>query len=220
MTLEKNLPPSSNRRNTSSLERDSSEDKSKALSNPTVIPSISEKDKKLKERVLRLCRLPPDFAVAAKWFRLAKEIESYELRQLVLKASGAALILARKQNIYYEKVKPILKDALLFEKLFHTKCLNCGGMKVVGKKCTSCAGSGICRYSNCIKGRRLVQRIRGSYYAECRECKGSGACLKCGATGIQKSRCTRCNSKGVVFNCDAAVENYQTFIQGISQLFM
>lgn len=61
---------------------------------------ISDKDKKRKKQVMELCRLPPNFDSAGKWFLLVREIESAELRQLALKASGAALVYAKKKTEY------------------------------------------------------------------------------------------------------------------------
>ena len=181
--------------------------------------SIPEKDKKFKKQVVELCRLPPNFDSAGKWFLLAKEIESEGLRQLVLKASGAALLYVQKQKVYNLKVKPMLKDASLFEQSFYVTCSGCAGKKNVEKKCTACAGSGVCKYSNCRNGQHLVHDFGGNHYEECRDCKGSGECQKCGASGVSKSKCLRCNGKGVAYSRDAVAEAYQNYVTAISQSF-
>ena len=181
--------------------------------------SISEKDKKLKKRVIELCRLPPDFSTAGKWFLLVKEIESEELRQLVLKTSAAALLHAQKTNIYNSKVKPMLKDASSFEMAFYAKCSTCGGRKTVERKCTACAGSGVCKYANCRNGQHLVRDFGGDHFEECRDCKGSGQCQKCGATGKSKAKCFRCNGKGIAFSRDAVAETYKNCVEAVSQSF-
>ena len=181
--------------------------------------SISDKDKKLKNQVMELCRLPPNFDSAGKWFLLVKEIESAELRQLSLKASGAALVYAKKQNIYNSKVKPSIKDASEFEKSFYGICPGCEGRRTISKKCKACGGNGVCRYSNCNNGKHLVHDFGGNHYEDCRDCKGSGECQKCGATGILKTKCLRCNGKGISFSLDTVAEVYHKCVEAISQSY-
>ena len=181
--------------------------------------SISDKDKKLKNQVMELCRLPPNFDSAGKWFLLVKEIESAELRQLSLKASGAALVYAKKQNIYNSKVKPSIKDASEFEKSFYGICPSCEGRRTISKKCKACGGNGVCRYSNCNNGKHLVHDFGGNHYEDCRDCKGSGECQKCGATGILKTKCLRCNGKGISFSLDTVAEVYHKCVEAISQSY-
>ena len=181
--------------------------------------SISDKDKKLKNQVMELCRLPPNFDSAGKWFLLVKEIESAELRQLALKASGAALVYAKKQNIYNSKVKPSIKDASEFEKSFYGICPGCEGRRTISKKCKACGGNGVCRYSNCNNGKHLVHDFGGNHYEDCRDCKGSGECQKCGATGILKTKCLRCNGKGISFSLDTVAEVYHKCVEAISQSY-
>lgn len=204
-------------------ERSRSAIKPETIHNHVAIIVISEKDKKLKGRILELSHLPPDFSSAGKWFLLAKEIESNELRQLVLKTSGAALFYAQRQKDYNLNVKPLIKDASLFEKSFSVKCPNCGGTKTIVQKCTACFGTGVCKYSNCRNGAHRVHGFGGSfggnYYERCRDCNGSGRCRKCGAKGMRKSACSRCNGTGVVFSRDAASETYQNCVKEVSQSF-
>ncbi len=227
-TLDKNMPSNHEEKNSSSGRRNASnvEDTQVALNTEPQIAvvsvepvSISEKDKKLKKRVMEMCRLVPDFSTAGKWFLLVKEIESDELRQLVLKTSAAALLHAQKTNIYNSKVKPMLKDASSFEMSLCAKCSTCGGRKTVERKCTACAGSGVCKYANCRKGHHLVHDFGGKHYEKCRGCKGSGRCQKCGATGKSKATCSRCNGQGTVFSRDAVAETYKNCVEAVSQSF-
>lgn len=212
-------PQSSPRRKASLSGRGRSAIKSESLHNHAVNIVISEKDKKLKDRVVELSRLPPDFSSAGKWFLLAKEIESDELRQLALKASGAALVYAKKQNIYNLKVKPLIKNASEFEKSFYVTCPSCEGKRTIDKKCTACGGNGVCRYSNCNNGKHLVHDFGGNHYEDCRDCKGSGECQKCGATGMLKTKCLRCNGKGISFDLDMVDEVYHKWLEAISRSF-
>ena len=179
----------------------------------------STKDMKQKEKVLELCQLPPDISSAGKWFKFVKEIESDELRQLVLKASGAALIYAQNQKAYNSRVRPQIKDPSSLENLFYEKCRRCDGNKTVEQKCRACSGSGICRYSNCRNGQHRIADFGGDRYEDCRECKGSGKCQKCGATGKVASKCVRCAGKGIVFSRDAAAKAYRSYVEAISQSF-
>lgn len=223
VTSRRGDPQSAPRRKAASSGRGRSAVKSESLHNHAVVINISQKDKKLKGRVVELSQLPPDFSSAGKWFLLAKEIESEELRQLALNASGAALLCAKKVNIYNSKVKPLLKEHSSFEAEFYVKCPDCDGNKSIEKKCAACTGSGVCKYSNCRNGKHLVhgfRRFGGKYYEACKDCKGTGACQKCGATGRRKSPCVRCNGKGTVFSRDAVAENFRNCVELISRSFL
>lgn len=219
VTSKKKASLSSPRRKASSSGRGRSAVESKPLHTHAVINSISEKDKKLKGRVVELSQLPPDFSSAGKWYLLAKEIESDELRQLALKVSGAALVYAKKQNIYNLKVKPLIKNASEFEKSLYRICPSCEGKRTIDKKCKACGGNGVCRYSNCNNGKHLVHDFGGNHYEDCRDCKGSGECQKCGATGMLKTKCLRCNGKGISFDLDMVDEVYHKWLETISRSF-
>lgn len=180
---------------------------------------VSTKDMKQKEKVLELCQLPPDFSSAGKWFKCVKEIESDELRQLILKTSGAALVYAQKQKVYSSRVRPQIKDPSSLENSFYEKCRKCDGNKTVEQKCRACSGSGVCRYSNCRNGQRRIADFGGDRYEDCRNCKGSGKCQKCGATGKVASKCAQCTGKGIVFSRAAAAKAYRSYVEAISQSF-
>lgn len=179
----------------------------------------STKDMKQKEKVLELCQLPPDFSSAGKWFKLVNEIESDELRQLILKTSGAALVYAQKQKVYSSRVRPQIKDPSSLENSFYEKCRKCDGNKTVEQKCRACSGSGVCRYSNCRNGQHRIVDFGGDRYEDCRDCKGSGKCQKCGATGKVASKCASCAGKGIVFSRAAAAKAYRSYVEAISQSF-
>lgn len=219
VTSRKKVPLRSSRQKATSSEQGRSIVKPEPLHDNVGIIRISEKDKKLKDRVVELSLLPPDFSSAGKWFLLAKEIESDELRQLALKASGAALVYAKKQNIYNLKVKPLIKNASEFEKSLYMICPSCEGKRTIDKKCKACGGNGVCRYSNCNNGKRLVHDFGGNHYKDCRDCKGSGECQKCGATGMLKTKCLRCNGKGISFDLDMVDEVYHKWLEAISRSF-
>ena len=179
----------------------------------------STKDMKQREKVLELWQLPPDFSSAGKWFKLVNEIESDELRQLILKTSGAALVYAQKQKVYSSRVRPQIKDPSSLENSFYEKCRKCDGNKTVEQKCRACSGSGVCRYSNCRNGQHRIVDFGGDRYEDCRDCKGSGKCQKCGATGKVASKCASCAGKGIVFSRAAAAKAYRSYVEAISQSF-
>ena len=179
--------------------------------------AVSEKDSELKKQILELCRQPLDSSPAGKWFLLIKEIASDELRQIILKATGSALIYAGRSNVYNVRVKPLIKDASLFEKPFYVKCSSCDGRKIIEKRCGACTGSGICKFSNCRNGRHLIHRFEGCFYETCKDCRGTGRCQKCGATGRIRSKCLHCDGKGIVISRNAAAETYHTCVEVISR---
>ena len=186
---------------------------------PAVV-EISKKDKKLKKQALAICRMPLEYSTAGRWFALSKEIESDELRQVVLKASGAALLASGKADVYASKVRPLLDDAESFRSAFNVQCSKCGGDGVLEEKCKACSGTGRCKNSACRNGRRLVHRLNGgSYWGLCGDCKGSMRCAKCNATGKKSSRCIRCNGKGITLSQSAVSAAYRNYVKTISQSF-
>lgn len=105
--------------------------------------------------------------------------------------------------------KPIEKRTITTESVEHNKAtmnvqptsITCAACKGTGKKvtkCLICSGSGVCKYGGvCRNGRRLVQRLNGDYYENCRGCRGTGRCAKCSGRGVIQSACSRCRGKGV-----------------------
>ena len=181
---------------------------------------VNLKKRKLKDRVMALCRLPLNYSTAGKWFKLAKEIESDELRQLALKASGAALLASGRADVYSAKVKPLLEDAESFRTSFEAQCTKCDGVGVVEESCKACSGSGRCGNAACCEGRRFVRRLNGrSFWTLCSDCKGSATCQKCKATGKCQTKCIRCKGKRVAMNKNAAATAYHDFVKAISASF-
>ncbi len=180
------------------------------------------KKKKLKKQIMAQCQLPISYQIAVKWFKVSQEIESDELRQLVLKASGAALMASGREDIYFSKVKSLLDDAESFQSSFVRQCPKCGGAGIIEERCKACSGSGRCCYSACRGGNRFVQRLsgsEGSYWTACSDCKGSAVCQKCKASGRRQMKCFRCRGKGVVMSHDAAITTYRNCVKTISMSF-
>jgi hypothetical protein len=179
---------------------------------------LSENDKKLKGKIEELLRLPPNFSAAASWSTIAEDIESKELRQMVLKVAGSAFIYARRRDIYDSMIKPQIHDASSFEELFLINCPVCMGKKTVNSKCSACSGSGVCKYSNCKDGMHLVKQFMGSYYRKCSGCRGTGRCRKCGGTGNTNSDCQSCQRKGKVSSSEPAAKIYDNYRKKISEV--
>ena len=179
---------------------------------------LSENDKKLKGKIEELLRLPPSFSAAASWSTIAEDIESKELRQMVLKVAGSAFIYARRRDIYDSMIKPQIHDASSFEELFLINCPVCMGKKTVNGKCSACSGSGVCKYSNCKDGMHLVKQFMGSYYRKCSGCRGTGRCRKCGGTGNTNSDCQSCQRKGKVSSSEPAAKMYDNYRKKISEV--
>ena len=214
----KKVPPSSPKQEHSLSEKDSPAVRSNTLQNQAVIIAISEKDMKLKDCVLKLSRLPPDYASAGKWFKLSREVESNELKQLALKASGAALFNANRLDMYKSKVKTLIDGGSPFEDSFYTLCSTCGGGKMLSSKCPNCLGSGRCS-AKCNNGERLVQLISDSKWSKCGICKGTGLCRKCGGAGYVELKCRRCNGKGKVVDKERAKEVYDSCVEKIREAY-
>ena len=183
---------------------------------------ISGKDKNLKVRILELCRMPPDTHSARMWLDLSNEIESLELRQAAFKASGAALLCDKKSSEYKAKIRKRIKDVAAFEEPFYAVCPECGGKRMTERKCSACAGSRVCKFSNCKGGMRLIRGFRGlggDHYEQCSKCSGSGACQCCNGSGSECVKCYRCKGGGLVFNVDAASRSYHNLVEQIASAF-
>ncbi len=153
-------------------------------------------DAALEAQLKELAKSPPDIATAGKWFKLKDSVTDNGLRQEILKASAAALILSKKSDVYQARVRPLLDDAEGFEESFLAPCSECGGDGTASKVCPVCKGSGDCQYMNCQGGRHRIHQINGDRYENCRECKGSGQCQKCKGKGNLDGKCPRCGGKG------------------------
>lgn len=187
-----------------------------------VVSSISGKDKNLKVRILDFCRMTPDSHSARMWLDLSTEIESFELRQAAFKASGAALLCDKKSSEYKAKIRKRIKDVAAFEESFYAVCPECGGKKMTERKCSACAGSRVCKFSNCKGGMRLIRGFRGlggDHYEQCGKCSGSGVCQCCNGSGSECVKCYRCKEKGIVFSADAVSRSYHNLVEQIANAF-
>ena len=183
---------------------------------------ISGKDKNLKVRILELCRMPPDTHSARMWLDLSNEIESFELRQAAFKASGTALLCDKKSSEYKTKIRKRIKDIVAFEESFYAVCPGCGGKKTTEKKCSACAGSRVCKFSNCKGGVCLVRGFRGlggDHREPCRKCRGTGVCQQCGGSGSECVKCHQCKGKGMVFSVDVVSYSYHNLVEQIVNAF-
>ena len=179
-----------------------------ALMVATASFDAAAQDAALEAQLRELAKSPPDVATAGKWFKLKDSVTDNGLRQEILKASAAALILSKKSDVYQARVRPLLDDATGFEESFLAPCSECGGDGTSSKTCTVCKGSGRCHYANCQGGRHRVQQINGDKYENCRECKGSGQCQKCKGKGNLDGKCPRCGGRGRSFKAELAQKAY------------
>lgn len=187
---------------------------------PNTPITITEKDRAFGKRISALCSSSLDYSTAGKWFKLSKEVSSNELKQLILGASGSALISLGKLDVYDANVKPLLADGASFRKAFDTKCPKCAGARNVEEKCWTCSGRGGCSNKSCKGGQCFVNRMNGgSYWRACRDCKGSAKCVKCGGSGKRSAKCRRCNGKGSVMNREDAAKAYKHYVEAISAVF-
>ena len=195
-----------------------------SVTEPVTITNISEKDKKLKDRMVELCRLPLDCSSAYKWLELCKKIESRELLQVTLRVTGAALLIVKKADKYKKMVRPQISEASSFEKMLLIKCPVCKGKKVVVSRCSFCSGRGKCGICN--NGYRQVTKSRGRYsfatavcWDKCLRCNGTGRCSYCRGEGNISSRCGCCLGKGEIYSPAAAAEAYQLYKNIILRVF-
>ena len=166
--------------------------------------------KPLEQQLKELSRAPVDYAVAGKWFKLAKEIPDDGQRQEALMASAAALIYANKGDVYQKNVRTMIDNAATFEDEFLQECPDCRGGGESKRPCTTCKGTGRCQYANCQGGRHRVHQINGDKYETCRECKGSGHCQRCKGRGNLEERCARCGGQGKSVDRDLVLAAYRT----------
>ena len=199
--------------------------KPKPAANDTTPPvlrtpiAISEKDKTLKSRIDELWNSLPDTTSASKWFKLSSEVESRELRQEMLKATGAALVYSKRSDAYQTRVRSLIKDVSAFEETFVATCPTCNGTKVTTIKCATCSGDGACHAPGCRNGGHLVRQIQGTHWEQCRQCKGRGRCQKCGGTGKIQSNCRHCQGKGKAMNLDSVATAYRDSVDRIEEAF-
>ena len=168
-------------------------------------PAPTQLEQQLKE----LSRAPVDYALAGKWFKLAKEIPDDSQRQEALKAAATALIYSQKGDVYQKNVRTQIDDAATFEEEFLQECPDCRGGGESRRPCPVCKGTGRCQYANCQGGRHRVHQINGDKYEACRECKGSGQCQKCNGNGNIKGKCARCGGKGKSMDKDLVLASYK-----------
>ena len=180
--------------------------------------TISESDKKFKNKVEELSRLSPDMAAASKWFKLAKEIEAEDFRQMVMKVVALALIHLRKHGAY-KNVRDKIQNVEQFEETFYVGCRKCDGAKTISRKCLSCFGKGTCVVSNCRNGVRLVRGISADRYDRCTFCNGSGRCVRCGGLGRYIVKCAQCSGTGRVVSDKAVTDAYHVYVGEILRAF-
>lgn len=180
--------------------------------------TISESDKKLKNKVEELSRLSPDMAAASKWFKLAKEIEAEDFRQMVMKVVALALIHLRKHGAY-KNVRDKIQNVAQFEETFYVGCRKCDGAKTISRKCLSCFGKGTCVVGNCRDGVRLVHGISADRYDRCTFCNGSGRCVRCGGLGRYIVKCAQCSGTGRVVSDKAVTDAYHVYVGEILRAF-
>ena len=177
----------------------------------------------LETQLLEMCKLPPDYSSAVKWFNISKKVKADDLRQLALKASAAALWYVDKRSVYNSKVKSLIDDPRAFEASLTITCPKCEGEKSLTSECKTCTGTGRCSAQNCTQGYRPATRInlgRGfgtsSEWTKCTECKGTARCKKCNGSGQRTVKCKQCNGRGVVYNREATVKAYRDCLNWIS----
>ena len=177
----------------------------------------------LKAQLLEMCKLPPDYSSAVKWFNISKKVKSDDVRQLALKASAAALWYAGKRKVYDSKVKSLLDDPRAFEASLTIICSQCEGEKNLTSECTTCTGTGTCSAPNCTQGYRPATRISlgsdlgaSSQWTKCTDCKGTARCKKCNGSGQRTVKCKQCNGRGAVYNREATVKAYRDCLNWLS----
>ena len=175
----------------------------------TIAIAETPDSKPLEQQSKELSRAPVDYAVAGKWFKLAKEIPDDGQRQEALMASAAALIYAGKGDVYQKSVRAQIDNAPAFENEFLTECPDCHGGGESGRPCPVCKGTGRCQYANCQGGMHRIHQINGDRYEPCRECKGSGQCQKCNGRGDLEGKCVRCGGKGKSMDRELALAAYK-----------
>ena len=147
----------------------------------------------IEQQITELAKEKMSYLVASKWFKLSKEIKDEDLRQEVLKAAGAAVVCANRNDTYVDKIRPLIKNADEFEKEYFEPCGTCAGTGKQSKTCSSCKGSKKCTFGGCNGGTVITHRISGNVTGRCSKCKGSGVCQACRGNGSVTHTCYRCN---------------------------
>ncbi len=154
----------------------------------SVVADANEVDQQLKE----LSRLPASYETAAKWFKLSKRIEDDGLRQEVLKAAGAAVLYAKRDEVYTKRIREFIQDVDSFERECFEPCTACGGTGKQDKPCPKCKGDRKCKMPYCRKGMVVVKRMSSTTLVKCDQCNGTGRCQNCSGNGSVHVRCTHC----------------------------
>ncbi len=171
----------------------------------------------LEQQLKELSRAPVDYAVAGKWFKIAKDIANDGQRQEALKAAAAALIFVHKGDVYQKNVRTQIEDAATFEEEFLQECPDCHGGGESERPCPVCKGTGRCQYANCQDGTHRIHQINGDRYEPCRECKGSGQCQKCKGEGNVKGKCVRCGGRGKSMDKELVRTAYRKHAEAVAR---
>lgn len=150
-----------------------------------------------------------DYRVAGEWFKLARSTDNAKLKQELLKTAGAALLYAKKGDVYKKSVRSMINDVTDFEGSFEAECLDCGGVGESDGECKKCKGTGRCTYGSCRDGYVIIRGIDGSRQERCRECKGTGECPQCHGEGSVHGRCRVCGGSGKGWSRDAILQSYR-----------
>ncbi len=172
----------------------------------------------LEQQLKELSRAPVDYALAGKWFKLAKEIPDDGQRQEALMATAAALLYSQKADVYQKSVRTQINDAAAFEDEFLQECPLCQGEGESRRQCPVCKGTGRCPYANCQDGMHRIHQINGDRYEPCRECKGSGQCQKCKGEGTLDGKCVRCGGRGKSMDKELVIAAYKRHANNATQL--
>lgn len=117
-----------------------------------IIADTVDSLEQLEQQFRELANAQADYETAVKWLDLAKGVKNENVRQILLKASAAAMLYARKMDDYTKKVRPLMVNAERFEESLHSNCPQCGGEGKEYEDCQSCHRTGKCPSPGCSGG--------------------------------------------------------------------
>ena len=151
-------------------------------------------------------------------FQMRTALNDKALRQNIEDLVAVGFVIAKRQDLYMKRVRPVLTDPSRIENEGQRECPVCKGEGQNTIKCGRCGGLGHCPTCKGTGKKRVnadMQMLKGPVSAHqkpkeefkeipCTACKGTGDCADCNGEGNRKAGCPKCIGTGKVWDTAAA----------------
>ena len=169
-------------------------------------------------------------------FQMRNTVPGEEVCRHIEDLVAVGFVLAKRQDLYRNRVRPALADPSRIEKEGQRECPTCKGTGQNTVKCGRCGGLGHCAACKGLGKKRVnvdMQTLKGPVSAHqkpkeefkevpCTTCKGTGDCAECNGEGSRKVSCPMCVGTGKIWDTAAvnrlAMEAYDALHASLKTL--